>query len=33
MQDALFDLPATPPEHAVIALFRLGGEDLGEPDR
>ncbi|MFI1973662.1 hypothetical protein [Streptomyces wedmorensis] len=33
MQDALFDLPATPPEHAVIARFQLGGDDLGEPDQ
>ncbi|MFJ5707638.1 hypothetical protein [Streptomyces sp. NPDC093105] len=33
MQDALFDLPATPPEQAVIARFQLGGEDLGEPDQ
>ncbi|MFF3950998.1 hypothetical protein ACFYYN_40285 [Streptomyces sp. NPDC001902] len=31
MQDGLFDLPETPPEHAVIARFQLGGEDFGEP--
>ncbi|MEU5920897.1 hypothetical protein [Streptomyces sp. NPDC047141] len=33
MQDALFDLPAAPPEHAVIARFQLGGDELGEPDQ
>ncbi len=33
MQDALFDLRATPPEHAVMARFQLGGDDLGEPDQ
>ncbi|MET9434412.1 hypothetical protein [Streptomyces sp. NPDC006551] len=33
MQDALVDLPSTPPEHAVIARFQLGGDDLGEPDQ
>ncbi|MFD9539376.1 hypothetical protein [Streptomyces sp. NPDC060022] len=33
MQDALFELPETPPEHAVIACFQLGGDDLGEPDQ
>ncbi|MEU8524715.1 MULTISPECIES: hypothetical protein [Streptomyces] len=33
MQDALFGLPAAPPEHAVIARFQLGGDDLGEPDQ
>ncbi|MEU6704644.1 hypothetical protein [Streptomyces wuyuanensis] len=33
MQDALFDLPDLPPEHAVIARFQLGGDDLGEPDQ
>jgi hypothetical protein len=31
MQDALFDLPEPSPEHAVIARFQLGGDDLGEP--
>lgn len=33
MQDALFDLPETPPEHAVIARFQLGGDGLGEPEQ
>ncbi|MFF2132048.1 hypothetical protein ACFVW1_43230 [Streptomyces olivochromogenes] len=33
MQDALFDLPEIPPEHAVIARFHLGGGDLGESDQ
>ncbi|MGW1533997.1 hypothetical protein [Streptomyces aureus] len=33
MQDALFDLPETPPEQAVIARFHLGGGDLGESDQ
>ncbi|MFJ3270332.1 hypothetical protein [Streptomyces sp. NPDC086776] len=33
MQDALFHLPEPPPEHAVIARFQLGGDDLGEPDQ
>ncbi|MET8643481.1 hypothetical protein ABZX69_12495 [Streptomyces sp. NPDC004074] len=33
MQNALFDLPETPPEHAVIARFHLGGDDLGERDQ
>ncbi|MFF0432375.1 hypothetical protein ACFYU9_09165 [Streptomyces sp. NPDC004327] len=33
MQDTLFDLPETPPEHAVTAHFQLGGDDLGEPDQ
>jgi hypothetical protein len=33
MQDALFDLPETPPEHAVIARFHLGGDGFGEPDQ
>ncbi|MFE7245649.1 hypothetical protein [Streptomyces sp. NPDC057582] len=33
MQDALFALPEPPPEHAVIARFQLGGDDLGEPDQ
>ncbi|MFE0633181.1 hypothetical protein ACFW3D_40410 [Streptomyces sp. NPDC058864] len=33
MQDALFDLPEPPPEHAVIARFQLGGDDFGEPDQ
>lgn len=33
MQDALFDLPETPPEHAVIARFQLGGDGLGESDQ
>ncbi|WP_200424192.1 hypothetical protein [Streptomyces sp. NE5-10] len=31
MQDSPLDLPAAPPEHAVIARFQLGGDDLGEP--
>lgn len=34
MQDALFDLPdSRPPEQAVIARFRLGADDLGEPEQ
>ncbi|MEJ8640256.1 hypothetical protein WKI68_00175 [Streptomyces sp. MS1.HAVA.3] len=33
MQDALFDLPEPGPEHAVIARFKLGGDDRGEPDQ
>ncbi|MFJ8857062.1 hypothetical protein ACIRD8_01385 [Streptomyces sp. NPDC102451] len=33
MQDALFDLPEEPPEHAVIARFQLGCDDFGEPDQ
>ncbi|MGW2559799.1 hypothetical protein ACWCXB_11230 [Streptomyces sp. NPDC001514] len=33
MQDALFHLPEPPAEHAVIARFQLGGDDLGEPDQ
>ncbi|WP_329615320.1 hypothetical protein OG244_21325 [Streptomyces brevispora] len=33
MQDALFDLPEASPEHAVIAHFQLGDDDLGEPDQ
>ncbi|MGW3157380.1 hypothetical protein [Streptomyces sp. NPDC001089] len=33
MQNALFDLPAIPLEHAVIARFQLGGDDFGEPDQ
>ncbi|MFJ6629995.1 hypothetical protein ACIQMR_01135 [Streptomyces sp. NPDC091376] len=32
MQDALFDLPEAPPEHAVIARFQLGG-GLGDSDQ
>jgi hypothetical protein len=33
MHNPLFDLPETPPEHAVIARFQLGGDDLGDPDQ
>ncbi|MFE1989366.1 hypothetical protein [Streptomyces mirabilis] len=33
MQDALFDLPEIPPEHAVIAWFHLGGDGFGERDQ
>ncbi|MFI8363336.1 hypothetical protein ACIGD1_24590 [Streptomyces sp. NPDC085612] len=33
MHGTLFDLPAIPPEHAVIARFQLGGDDLGEPNQ
>lgn len=33
MQDTRFHLPEPPPEHAVIARFRLGGDDLGESDQ
>ncbi|MET8858458.1 hypothetical protein [Streptomyces sp. NPDC004579] len=33
MHDALFDLAETPPEHAVIARFRLGGDRFGETDQ
>jgi hypothetical protein len=31
MTDTPLDLPETPPEHAVIAHFRLDGDDFGEP--
>ncbi|MFF3415443.1 hypothetical protein ACFYW9_12185 [Streptomyces sp. NPDC002698] len=33
MQNTLFELPETPSEHAVIARFRLGGDDFGDPDQ
>ncbi|MGW3323659.1 hypothetical protein [Streptomyces virginiae] len=33
MDDMLFDLPEVPSEHAVIACFRLGGDDFGESDQ
>ncbi|MFI8340482.1 hypothetical protein ACIF8W_10405 [Streptomyces sp. NPDC085639] len=33
MDDTLFDLPEAPSEHAVIAHFRLGGDDFGESDQ
>ncbi|WP_369263507.1 hypothetical protein [Streptomyces sp. R35] len=33
MQTALFDLPETPPEHAVVARFHLDCDDLGDPDQ
>ncbi|MFG2487107.1 hypothetical protein ACGFSI_30670 [Streptomyces virginiae] len=33
MDDTLFDLPEAPSEHAVIARFRLGGDDFGESDQ
>ncbi|PBC60982.1 hypothetical protein BKI49_26775 [Streptomyces sp. Tue6028] len=33
MQDTLFHSPETPPEHAVIARFRLGGDGFGESDQ
>ncbi|MEY2231674.1 hypothetical protein [Streptomyces sp. BF23-19] len=33
MDDTLFDLPEVPSEHAVMARFRLGGDDFGESDQ
>ncbi|MFJ3520736.1 hypothetical protein [Streptomyces sp. NPDC090131] len=33
MDDTLFDSPEAPSEHAVIARFRLGGDDFGESDQ
>ncbi|MFD9216465.1 hypothetical protein ACIOWI_11510 [Streptomyces sp. NPDC087659] len=33
MQESLFDGPDAPPEQAVLAHFRLGGDGLGESDQ
>ncbi|MFI6288322.1 hypothetical protein ACIBCM_26840 [Streptomyces sp. NPDC051018] len=33
MKDTQVDPPETPPEHAVIARFQLGGDGFGEPDQ